>query len=154
MEVVVLKEFREFISRGNVLDLAVAVIIGAAFGAITTSLVNQVIMPVIGLVLGGVDFSNLGIILKGAGTYASVKDAVAAGAPVIQYGAFLNTVINFLIIAFVLFMVIRSFNEVKRRSEKRAEPSEPVEPPPPPAEERLLTEIRDLLARERGAGSA
>jgi large conductance mechanosensitive channel len=149
-----LKEFREFISRGNVLDLAVAVIIGAAFGAITTSLVNQVIMPVIGLVLGGVDFSNLGIILKGAGTYASVKDAVAAGAPVIQYGAFLNTVINFLIIAFVLFMVIRSFNEVKRRSEKRAEPSEPVEPPPPPAEERLLTEIRDLLARERGAGSA
>jgi large conductance mechanosensitive channel len=111
-------------------------------------------MPVIGLVLGGVDFSNLGIILKGAGTYASVKDAVAAGAPVIQYGAFLNTVINFLIIAFVLFMVIRSFNEVKRRSEKRAEPSEPVEPPPPPAEERLLTEIRDLLARERGAGSA
>jgi large conductance mechanosensitive channel len=154
MEVVVLKEFREFISRGNVLDLAVAVIIGAAFGAITTSLVNQVIMPVIGLVLGGVDFSNLGIILKGAGTYASVKDAVAAGAPVIQYGAFLNTVINFLIIAFVLFMVIRSFNELKRRSEKRAEPSEPVEPPPPPAEERLLTEIRDLLARERGAGSA
>ena len=149
-----LKEFREFISRGNVLDLAVAVIIGAAFGAITTSLVNQVIMPVIGLVLGGVDFSNLGIILKGAGTYASVKDAVAAGAPVIQYGAFLNTVINFLIIAFVLFMVIRSFNAMKRRGENRTEPSEPVVPPPPPAEERLLTEIRDLLARERGAGGA
>ncbi len=149
-----LKEFREFISRGNVLDLAVAVIIGAAFGAITTSLVNQVIMPVIGLVLGGVDFSNLGIILKGAGAYASVKDAVAAGAPVIQYGAFLNTVINFLIIAFVLFMVIRSFNAMKRRGENRTEPSEPVVPPPPPAEERLLTEIRDLLARERGAGGA
>ncbi len=144
-----LKEFREFISRGNVLDLAVAVIIGAAFGAITTSLVNQVIMPVVGLALGGVDFSNLGIILKGAGTYASVKDAVAAGAPVIQYGAFLNTIINFLIIAFVLFMVIRSFNEMKRRSEKRSEPSEPVEPPPLPAEERLLTEIRDLLASQR-----
>lgn len=149
-----LKEFREFISRGNVLDLAVAVIIGAAFGAITTSLVNQVIMPVVGLALGGVDFSNLGIILRGGGTYASVKDAVAAGAPVIQYGAFLNTIINFLIIAFVLFMVIRSFNEMKRRSEKRAEPSEPVEPPPPPAEERLLTEIRDLLAAGRPASGA
>jgi len=146
-----LKEFREFISRGNVLDLAVAVIIGAAFGAITTSLVNQVIMPVVGLALGGVDFSTLGIILKGGGTYASVNDAVAAGAPVIQYGAFLNTSINFLIIAFVLFMVIRSFNEMKRRSEKRAVPSEPVEPPPPPAEERLLTEIRDLLAAGRPA---
>ena len=146
-----LKEFREFISRGNVLDLAVAVIIGAAFGAITTSLVNQVIMPVVGLALGGVDFSNLGIILKGGGTYASVKDAVAAGAPVIQYGAFLNTVINFLIIAFVLFLIIRAFNEMKRRSEKRVEPSEPVEPPPPPAEERLLTEIRDLLAAGRSS---
>ena len=146
-----LKEFREFISRGNVLDLAVAVIIGAAFGAITTSLVNQVIMPVVGLALGGVDFSTLGIILKGGGTYASVNDAVAAGAPVIQYGAFLNTIINFLIIAFVLFMVIRSFNEMKRRSEKRAEPAQPVEPPPPPAEERLLTEIRDLLAAGRPA---
>jgi len=144
-----LKEFREFISRGNVLDLAVAVIIGAAFGAITTSLVNQVIMPVVGLALGGVDFSNLGIILTGGGTYASVKDAVAAGAPVIQYGTFLNTIINFLIIAFVLFMIIRSFNEMKRRSEERAEPAEPAEPPPPPAEERLLTEIRDLLAAGR-----
>jgi large conductance mechanosensitive channel len=150
---IMLKEFREFVSRGNVLDLAVAVIIGAAFGAITTSLVNQVIMPVVGLALGGVDFSNLGIILKGADTYASVKDAVAAGAPVIQYGAFLNTIINFLIIAFVLFMVIRSFNEMKRRSEKRSEPSEPVEPPAPPAEERLLTEIRDLLATGRSASS-
>ncbi len=144
-----LKEFREFVSRGNVLDLAVAVIIGAAFGAITTSLVNQVIMPVVGLALGGVDFGNLGVILKGGGTYASVKDAVAAGAPVIQYGAFLNTIINFLLIAFVLFMIIRSFNEMKRRSEKRTEPSEPVEPPPLPAEERLLTEIRDLLANQR-----
>jgi large conductance mechanosensitive channel len=110
-----------------------------------------VIMPVVGLALGGVDFSNLGIILKGAGTYASVKDAVAAGAPVIQYGAFLNTVINFLIIAFVLFLIIRAFNEMKRRSEKRVEPAEPVEPPPPPAEERLLTEIRDLLAAGRSS---
>jgi len=138
-----IKEFREFISRGNVLDLAVAVIIGGAFGAITTSLVNQVIMPVIGLVLGGVDFSNLGIILRDRDLYGSVAEAVAAGAPVIQYGAFINTVINFLIIAFVLFMVIKSFNELKRRTEK------PVEEAPAdvPREEQLLTEIRDLLAK-------
>ncbi len=141
-----LKEFREFISRGNVLDLAVAVIIGAAFGAITASLVNQVIMPVIGLLLGGVDFSNLGIILKNAGAYASVHAAVAAGAPVIQYGAFINTIINFLIIAFTVFLIVRSFNAMKRRAEKPAEPAEPEAPAPVPAEERLLTEIRDLLA--------
>lgn len=141
-----IKEFREFISRGNVLDLAVAVIIGGAFGAITTSLVNQVIMPVIGLVLGGVDFSNLGIILRDRDLYGSVADAVAAGAPVIQYGAFINTVINFLIIAFVLFLIIRSFNELKRRTEK------PVEEAPAevPREEQLLTEIRDLLAKRVG----
>jgi len=147
-----LKEFREFISRGNVLDLAVAVVIGAAFGAITASLVNQVIMPVVGLVLGGVDFSNLGIILRDAGSYASVNDAVAAGAPVIQYGAFLNTIMNFLIIAFVLFMIIRSFNEMKRRSEK-PKPEEAAAPPAVPAEERLLAEIRDLLAAQ-GQGKA
>ncbi len=142
-----IKEFREFISRGNVLDLAVAVIIGAAFGAITTSLVNQVIMPIVGVVIGGVDFSGLGIILKDAGQYASVQDAVAAGAPVIQYGAFINTVINFLIIAFVLFMIIRSFNAMKRRAEK-PEPKAPAAPPEPSAEEKLLTEIRDLLAKQ------
>jgi len=138
-----IKEFREFISRGNVLDLAVAVIIGGAFGAITTSLVNQVIMPVIGLVLGGVDFSNLGIILRDRDLYGSVAEAVAAGAPVIQYGAFINTVINFLIIAFVLFMVIKLFNKLTRRTEK------PVEEAPAevPREEQLLTEIRDLLAK-------
>ncbi|MFO7547000.1 MAG: large conductance mechanosensitive channel protein MscL [Trueperaceae bacterium] len=94
-----MKEFREFISRGNVLDLAVAVVIGAAFGAVTTSLVNQVIMPIVGLALGGVDFANLGIILKDQDLYPSVASAVEAGAPVIQYGAFINTIINFLIIA-------------------------------------------------------
>lgn len=140
-----LKEFREFIGRGNVLDLAVAVIIGAAFGAITSSLVNQVLMPVVGVLVGGVDFSNLGIVLRGAGSYASVKDAVAAGAPVIQYGAFLNTLINFLIIAWVLFMVVRAFNAMKRRAERPA-PAAEAAPPPVPAEERLLAEIRDLLA--------
>jgi large conductance mechanosensitive channel len=138
-----IKEFREFISRGNVLDLAVAVIIGGAFGAITTSLVNQVIMPIVGLLLGGVDFSNLGIILKDRQLYGSVADAVAAGAPVIQYGAFINTIINFLIIAFVLFMVIKAFNEMKKRTEKPVEAAAPVIP----REEQLLVEIRDLLAK-------
>lgn len=138
-----IKEFRDFISRGNVLDLAVAVIIGGAFGAITTSLVNEVIMPIVGLLLGGVDFSNLGIILKDRALYTSVADAVAAGAPVIQYGSFINTIINFLIIAFALFMVIKSFNELKRRTEKPVEAAAPVVP----RQEQLLVEIRDLLAK-------
>lgn len=141
-----IKEFREFISRGNVLDLAVAVIIGGAFGAITTSLVNEVIMPVVGLLLGGVDFSNLGIILKDRALYSSAAEAVAAGAPVIQYGSFINTVINFLIIAFVLFMVIKGFNEMKRRTEKPVVAGAPVVP----REEQLLVEIRDLLAKRTG----
>lgn len=146
-----IKEFREFISRGSVLDLAVAVIIGAAFGAITSSLVNQVIMPIIGLILGGVDFSNLGIILKDASLYPSVQAAVEAGAPVIQYGAFINTVINFLIIAFVVFVIVKSFNHMQELRAKKEEAA-PETPPEPSAEEKLLTEIRDLLAkREAGA---
>lgn len=143
-----LKEFRDFINRGNVLDLAVAVVIGTAFGAITSSLVDQVIMPIIGLIIGGVDFSNLGIILRGRELYSSVPEAVAAGAPVIQYGAFLNTVINFLIVAFAMFLVVKSFNEMKRRFEKKPEEA-PAAPPEPTAEEKLLMEIRDLLAARR-----
>lgn len=140
-----IKEFRDFISKGNVLDLAVAVIIGAAFGAITTSLVNEVVMPIIGLFLGGVDFSNLGIIMKDASQYSSVAEAVAAGAPVIQYGAFLNTVINFLLIALVLFFIIKSFNGMKSKFEKPAEPEAPAEPSD---EVKLLTQIRDSLAKQ------
>lgn len=140
-----IKEFRDFINRGNVLDLAVAVIIGGAFGAITTSLVNQVIMPVIGLILGGADFSNLGIIMKDADKYASVADAVAAGAPVLQYGAFLNTVINFFLIAIVLFFIVKAFNQAKKAFEKPAEPAAPAEPS---AEVKLLTEIRDALKQK------
>jgi len=142
-----LKEFRDFINRGNVLDLAVAVVIGGAFGAITASLVDQVIMPVIGLIVGGVDFSNLGIILRGRDLYSSVQEAVAAGAPVIQYGAFLNTVINFIVVAFAMFLVVKSFNEMRRRFERKQEEAPPA--PEPTAEERLLMEIRDLLAARR-----
>jgi len=140
-----LKEFREFINRGNVLDLAVAVVIGAAFGAVTSSLVDQVLMPVIGLIVGGVDFSNLGIIMRGRDLYDSVPEAVAAGAPVIQYGAFLNTVINFVIVAFAMFLVVRAFNQMRRRFERPVEAAAPE----PTAEERLLAEIRDLLAARR-----
>lgn len=144
-----LKEFRDFINRGNVIDLAVAVIIGGAFGQITTSLVNQVIMPPLGLLIGGVDFSNLGWILRDADQYASVAEAVAAGAPVMQVGAFLNTVINFLIVAFVIFMVVRSYNQMLKRFEKQ-QAAAPAAPAAPPADVQLLTEIRDLLKQRAG----
>ena len=140
-----LKEFREFINRGNVLDLAVAVIMATAFGAVSTSLVDQVVMPVVGLLLGGVDFSNLGIILADRDQYASVAEAVEAGAPVIQYGAFLNTIINFLLISLVVFMIIKAFNEMKRRTQKPEEAA----PAEVTTEERLLGEIRDLLAARK-----
>ncbi len=108
-----LKEFREFIAKGNVLDLAVAVIIGAAFGAIVTSAVNDVIMPPIGMLLGKVDFKELFVALNGQ-SYATLADAKKAAAPVIAYGSFLNTVINFLIIAFFVFLVIQAVNKMKR----------------------------------------
>jgi large conductance mechanosensitive channel len=137
-----LKEFRAFIMRGNVLDLAVAVIIGAAFGAIVSSFVKDIIMPPIGLLLGGVDFSNLFIDLSGQG-YATLAAAQEAGAPTINYGLFLNTVINFLIVAFAIFMVLRM---VKRFTAKEEAPA----PPPAPSDEVvLLTEIRDLLRNQR-----
>ena len=108
-----LKDFKAFIMKGNVLDLAVAVIIGAAFGAIVTSLVNDVIMPPIGLILGNVDFKDLFISLNGQ-TYPTLAAAKTAAAPVIAYGQFLNTVINFLIIAFVIFMLVRSLSKFQR----------------------------------------
>ena len=112
-----LKEFRQFIMRGNVIDLAVAVIIGAAFGAIVKALVDHVIMPPIGLLLGGIDFSNLYIMLKQGsppGPYASLADAQTAGAVTLNYGLFVNAVVTFVIIAFVIFMIIRSLNRIQR----------------------------------------
>ncbi len=108
-----LKDFREFVMRGNVLDLAVAVIIGAAFGAIVTSMVNDVLMPPIGLLLKHVDFKDLFVALNGQ-AYPTLAAAKGAGAPIIAYGQFLNTVINFIIIAFVVFMVVRQANRFKR----------------------------------------
>lgn len=145
------KGFVAFINRGNVLDLAVAVIVGGAFGAITASLVDQVIMPVVGLVIGGVDFSELGFILKDAGAYRSVSEAVEAGAPVIQIGAFINTVVNFLIIAFILYLVIQAFHNLQARFVKKQE--EEAAAPEPSNEEVLLAEIRDLLRDQAGSGS-
>ncbi len=128
------KEFREFISRGNVVDLAVGVIIGASFGAIVKSLVDQVIMPGVGLLTGGVDFSQLKVVLKPA-------DAVAKTAEVaILYGAFLNTVIQFVIVAFVIFLLVKAINSM-RRQETAAPPADPA----PTPTEALLADIRDLL---------
>jgi large conductance mechanosensitive channel len=115
------KDFKEFIMRGNVIDLAVAVIIGAAFGAVVTSLVNDIVMPLIGQALGKVNFTDLFISLNGV-KYATLADAKAAGAATINYGVFINTIINFLIIAFVIFIVIRQINRLK----KAPAPAEPT----------------------------
>ena len=122
-----LKEFKEFVMRGNVVDMAVGIIIGAAFGTIIKSLVNDVIMPPIGLLLGNVDFANLFILLKAgspAGPYALLADAQAAGAVTINYGVFVNAVVSFLIVAFVVFLLIRTINRMKR--EEEAPPTEPT----------------------------
>jgi large conductance mechanosensitive channel len=126
------KEFKEFAMRGNVVDMAVGIIIGAAFGKIVTSFVNDVLMPPIGILLGGVDFSYLMITLKNA-----VGDSPDV---VLKYGVFINTVIDFLIVAFAIFMVIKGMNALKKKEEKA-----PPEPPKPSKEELLLTEIRDVL---------
>jgi large conductance mechanosensitive channel len=137
------KEFREFIMRGNVIDLAVAFIIGAAFGAIVSSLVKDIIMPIVGYALGGVDFTNMFIVL-GGGSYATLAEAQKAGAATINYGIFINTIITFLVVALAMFFVVKSMNAMKR---KQAEA--PAAPPAPTTEEQLLTEIRDLLKERK-----
>lgn len=134
-----LKEFKDFAMRGNVMDMAIGIIIGAAFGPIVKSLVNDVIMPPIGLLMGNVDFSNLFIALDGQ-TYASLAAAKEAGAATINYGVFINTVINFIIVAFAVFLLVKAMNAAKKKEEEA-----PKAPPAPPQEEVLLTEIRDLL---------
>lgn len=135
-----LKEFRDFALRGNVLDLAIAVIIGGAFGKITTSLVNDIGMPLLGMIVGRVNFSNLYLPLDGK-SYPSVQVAREAGAPILAYGQFLNAVVDFLLVAVALFLVIKAINRFRRRQEVSAPPA----PPPPSPEVALLTEIRDLL---------
>lgn len=133
-----LKEFRDFIARGNVFDMAVGIIIGAAFTGIVNSMVGDVIMPLIGVLTSGVDFSNWFIALKG-GDYTTLKAAKDAGEPVLAYGVFLNAIINFMIVSFVIFMLIKQINRLKKQ--EAAAPSEP------PADVKLLTEIRDLLKK-------
>jgi len=133
------QEFKEFAMRGNVVDLAVGLVIGAAFGAIVNSLVNDIIMPPIGLVMGNVDFSDLFINLSGQ-DYTSLAAAREAGAPVIAYGAFINVVINFVIVALAIFIVVKGMNRLRRKQE-----AAPEETPVPPRQETLLEEIRDIL---------
>jgi len=130
-----MKEFRDFAMRGNVVDMAVGIVIGAAFGKIVTSFVNDVLMPPIGAMLGGVDFKGLSMTLKAAsGDVAAVT---------LNYGSFIQTVVDFIIIAFAIFMVIKAMNTLKKKEE-----AAPAEPPKPSAEEALLTEIRDLLKQK------
>ena len=137
-----LREFKEFAMRGNVLDMAVGIIIGAAFGTIVNSLVNDVIMPPIGLALGGVDFANMFVVLrdgaKAAGPYASVVDAKAAGAVTLNYGVFFNSIVSFIIVAFAIFMIVKAANSLKGQQAAAA-------PPAPTKDQLLLAEIRDLL---------
>lgn len=133
------QEFKKFAMRGNVIDMAVGIILGAAFGKIVTSFVNDILMPPIGLMLGGADFSNLFVAL-GEGTFATVAEAQDAGVATVNYGLWINTVIDFLIVAFAIFLVIRQMNKLKKKEEEK-----PAAPPEPPKQELLLTEIRDLL---------
>ena len=140
------QEFKKFAIKGNVMDMAVGIIIGAAFGSIVSSFVADVIMPPIGLLLGGVDFSNMFLVLKdgakAAAPYASLAVAKEAGAVTMNIGIFINTIINFLIIGFAIFMVVKWINSLKKKEEEA-----PSEPPKPSNEEVLLGEIRDLLAK-------
>ena len=130
-----MKEFRDFAMRGNVVDMAVGIVIGGAFGKIVSSFVNDILMPPIGMAIGGVDFSDLAITLKEAsGEVAAVT---------VNYGTFIQTTLDFIIIAFAIFMVIKAMNSMKKKEEEA-----PAEPPKPSAEETLLTEIRDLLKKE------
>jgi len=138
-----IREFKQFAMRGNVVDMAVGIIIGAAFGKIVSSLVADILMPPIGKLMGNVDFSNLFIVL-GAGSYPSLAAAKAAGAATLNYGIFINTVIDFIIVAFAIFLMIKGINALRRREEAKAVPPPP---PGPSAEEKLLAEIRDLLKK-------
>jgi large conductance mechanosensitive channel len=133
------REFRDFAMRGNVIDLAVGIIIGAAFTTIVNSLVNDIIMPPIGLALGGIDFTDFFVTLKG-GSYPTLAAAKAASAVTINYGVFINAVLRFVIVAFAIFFLIKQINRLARHEEPA-----PAVPSPPPRQEVLLEEIRDLL---------
>ena len=136
-----IREFKQFAMRGNVMDMAVGIIIGAAFGKIVSSLVADILMPPIGKLMGNVDFSNLYVVL-GSGSFQSLAAAKAAGVATLNYGIFINTIIDFIIVAFSIFLMVKGINAMRRSEEAKASP------PPAPApsvEEKLLAEIRDLL---------
>jgi len=134
-----MKEFKEFAIKGSMIDMAVGIIIGGAIGTVVKSLVTDIIMPPVGLMLGGVDFANLFKVLS-EGSFETLDAAKEAGAATLNYGIFINNIISFLIIAFAVFMMIKAINSAKKQEEEA-----PSAPPAPPAEEVLLTEIRDLL---------
>jgi len=140
------KEFRDFALQGNVIDLAIGVIIGAAFGAIVSSLVDDLFMPIIGLILNGVDFSNLFIVISNPNNVPvpSVDAARAAGVATLNYGLFINAVVKFTIIAFVLFLVVKGINRMRKQ-----QAASPDAPPAPTTEEKLLTEIRDAIKAQK-----
>ena len=138
----IIKEFQEFAVKGNVVDMAVGIIIGGAFGTIVKSLVDDIIMPPIGKLMGGIDFSDLFINLTDI-KYDSLAAAREAGAPVIAYGSFINNVISFIIVAWAVFMLVKAMNSLKKKAE--AEPEAAPTPVEPPKEQQLLAEIRDLL---------
>lgn len=142
-----LTEFQKFVAKGNVMDMAVGIIIGAAFTAIVKSMVDDLLNPIIGAIFGGVDFTNYFVVL-GEGEFASLEAAREAGAAAFAYGAFLTAVINFLIIAFVVFLLVKNVNRIKEAMEKKEEPAPVADPGP--SEKDILIQIRDSLA-ERSA---
>lgn len=137
-----LKEFKEFATKGNVIDMGVGIIIGGAFGKIVTSLVNDILMPPLGLLIGGVDFTDLKLILKEKTIDAAGKEIAEVS---LNYGNFLQVFIDFTLVAFAIFLLIKAINRFRRKEEKKI--AEPETPPPPSKEEILLTEIRDLLKK-------
>jgi large conductance mechanosensitive channel len=145
-----LQEFKEFAVKGNMVDMAVGIIIGAAFGTVVKSVVDDILMPIISAVTGAPDFSNLFIILRNptGEVFTSIEAAREAGAVALGYGLFINALIAFLIVAFVLFMIVKSMNKLKRQQEAELD-AEPEAEPEPPAQEKLLAEIRDLLRAQQ-----
>ena len=143
-----LKEFKEFAMKGNVMDMAVGVIIGGAFGKIVSSLVDDVLMPLVGKVVGNADFTGLFVNLTNDTQYESLAQAKEAGVSVLAYGQFIQNIVDFLIVAFCIFMMIRTMNKLNKKEEAPAEPA-PAPEPEPTKEEVLLTEIRDLLKEKK-----
>ena len=137
----IVSEFKEFITRGNVMDMAVGIIIGGAFTAIVQSLVNDMLMPIIGLLFGGVDFSTLKLVVRAADEAAGIEEAA------IKYGSFIQAIVNFLLIALVIFLMVKGINNMRRKKEEPAPAPEPAPEPEPSEEVKLLTEIRDALKK-------